>query len=97
MLANALAAFTDRCVSGIEANEEQCGLWVERSLGLATALNPLIGYEKAAEVATAAFRSGKTVREVVRDQGILTEAELAERLDPAALTEPRPPADEKQW
>jgi aspartate ammonia-lyase len=96
VLANALAAFTDRCVSGIEANEEQCRLWAERSLGLATALNPLIGYEKAAEVTTEAFRSGKTVREVVRDQGILTEAELAEWLDPAALTEPRPPADEKQ-
>lgn len=90
LLGNALRVFTDRCVSGIEANEEQCRYWGERSLGLATALNPYIGYEAAADVAKEAFRSGRSVPEVVLEKGILTAEQLAERLDPAALTEPRP-------
>ena len=88
ILANGVAAFTDRCVSGIVADEEQCRHWSERSLGLATALNPTIGYEQAAEVAKEAFASGKTVPEVVLERGILSADELVEKLDPAALTEP---------
>ena len=97
LLTNALRVFTDRCVSGIVADEEQCRLWGARSLGLATALNPYIGYEAAAEVAKEAFRTGKAVPDVVLEKGVLTPEELAERLDPAALTQPRrqAPADEK--
>jgi aspartate ammonia-lyase len=90
LLGNAVRVFTDRCVSGIAADEEQCRMWGERSLGLATALNPFIGYEAAAEVAKEAYRSGRTVPEVVLEKGILSEQELAERLDPAGLTQPRP-------
>ena len=89
LLANALRVFTDRCVSGIVADEEQCRLWGARSLGLAAALNPYIGYEAAAEVAKEAYRSGKPVPDVVLEKGILTPDELAERLDPASLTQPR--------
>ena len=85
-----MRAFTERCVRGIEADEENCRRWGERSLGLATALNPVIGYEAAAEVAKEAYRTGKSVPDVVLERGILTADELAERLDPASLTQPRP-------
>jgi aspartate ammonia-lyase len=81
-------------VSGIAADEERCRHFGELSLGLATALNQVIGYEAAAEVAKEAYRSGKTVAEVVLERGILSPAELAERLDPAVLTAPRSRRDE---
>ena len=90
VLSAAVLAFTERCVRGIEANEDNCRRWGERSLGLATALNPVIGYEAAAEVAKEAHRTGKSVPDVVLERGILSAGELAERLDPAALTQPRP-------
>lgn len=96
ILTHAVQAFTQRCVVGIVADEEQCRRWGERSLGLATALNPSIGYEAAAEVAKEAHQTGKAVPEVVLEKGILTAAELADRLDPAELTAPRPlPRDER--
>jgi aspartate ammonia-lyase len=96
ILTHAVQAFTQRCVVGIVADEEQCRRWGERSLGLATALNPSIGYEAAAEVAKEAYQTGKAVPEVVLEKGILTAAELADRLDPAELTAPRPlPRDER--
>ena len=90
VLTAAVVVFAERCVCGIEADEQQCRRWGEQSLGLATALNPSIGYEAAAEVAKEAYRSGKSVPEVVLERGILSADELAERLDPAALTQPRP-------
>jgi aspartate ammonia-lyase len=90
VLGAAVTAFTERCVRGITANEDNCRRWGERSLGLATALNPVIGYEAAAEVAKEANRSGKSVPEVVLERGILSADELARRLDPASLTQPRP-------
>jgi aspartate ammonia-lyase len=89
VLSAAVLGFTGRCVRGIEADEDNCRRWGERSLGLATALNPVIGYEAAAEVAKEAHRTGKSVPEVVLERGILSADELAERLDPAALTQPR--------
>jgi aspartate ammonia-lyase len=93
VLTNAVDVFTTRCVKGIEADEEMCRFWSDRSLGLATALNPRIGYEAAAEVAKEANRTGKSVRDLVLEKGILTAAELDVELDPAKLTEPRCPPD----
>ena len=90
MLTAAVVVFTERCVRGIEADEENCRRWGERSLGLATALNPVIGYDAAAEVAKEAHRTGRSVPEVVLERGILTADQLARQLDPASLTEPRP-------
>jgi aspartate ammonia-lyase len=90
VLTAAVVVFTERCVRGIEADEENCRRWGERSLGLATALNPVIGYEAAAEVAKEAHRTGRSVPEVVLEHGILTADELSEQLDPASLTQPRP-------
>ncbi|HUK76305.1 MAG TPA: aspartate ammonia-lyase [Thermoleophilia bacterium] len=89
VLTAAIVVFTERCVRGIEADEENCRRWGERSLGLATALNPVIGYDAAAEVAKEAHGTGRTVPEVVLERGILTADELAEQLDPPSLTQPR--------
>ena len=56
------------------------------TVGIVTALNPVIGYEKATELAAAAYKSGKGIREIVREKQILTEAQIKELLDPAKLT-----------
>jgi fumarate hydratase class II len=87
-LANGVRAFTDRCVMGIEANEERCRQTVERSLALATALAPAVGYDRAAEVAKEAHRSGRTVREVAEAWEVLPPAELDAALDVRRMTEP---------
>jgi aspartate ammonia-lyase len=79
---------TQRCVVGITANREQCLSYVERSIGLATALNPLIGYEKSAEVAKEALRTGQTVGEVAMAKGYLTLEQLKKVLDPETMLGP---------
>lgn len=89
ILANAGRQLADRCVAGIEANVERCRQYAERSLGLATALNPRIGYAKAAEVTKAALKEGKTILQVIRARGILSEAEIARVMDPIRMTEAR--------
>lgn len=89
LLANAVSAFDRLCVSGLEANAEHCTAAVERSLALVTSLNPLIGYERAAEMAKEAFRTGKTIREVCLEQGVLSVEKLEEALDARRMTEPR--------
>jgi len=88
-LKNACLTLTDRCIRGITANREQCRLNVERSIGLVTALNPHIGYEKASEVARAALETGRSVAEVVLEKGYLTKEELADILSPANMLQPR--------
>jgi len=80
LLAAASANFAARLVDGLEADRERAEGFVEQSLAMATALVPEIGYEKAAELAKEAYRSGKTVREVAR--GIVAEKRLKELLDP---------------
>ncbi len=87
ILTNAIKAFRERCVDGIVANEATCRHFAERSLGLATVLNPVIGYAKAAEVAKEAVASGRSVVEVVRELGLLT-PEVERALSPRAMTEP---------
>ena len=87
-LANGTRAFTDRCVVDIEANQERCREMVERSLALATALAPVVGYDRATEVAKEAYRSGLTVREVAEAWGILSSEELDRILNPRRMTEP---------
>ncbi|GHT17694.1 fumarate hydratase class II [Planctomycetales bacterium] len=86
ILSNALEVFTEKCLKGLEANEEKCKENVEKSLMLATGLAPLIGYEKAAAIAKEAFKTGKTVREVCLEQNILPPEQLAEVLDPMKMT-----------
>jgi aspartate ammonia-lyase len=94
ILANAMTAFTVRCVRGIEADEERCRAYFESSVGLATILNEHIGYAKAAEVAKESVKTGKTLRELILEKGLMTKAELAKALDPKRVTEPSEPSHE---
>ena len=86
LLANAAEVFGERFVAKLDANEAVCAEQVDRSMALATALNPTIGYDKASEVAKEALKQGKTIREVVVEKGYLTEAEADEVLDPESMT-----------
>ncbi len=88
ILTNATGAFTDRCVRGIVANEEQCRHWVEHSAALATALNPYLGYSTVAEVVKEFVRTGRPIRQIILDRGLLPEAKLNEILSVRAMTEP---------
>ena len=87
IIANGSEVFATRFVAPIEANEAHCAEQVEGSMALATALNPAIGYDKASEVAKAALKEGKTVRQVAIERGYLSEEEADEVLDPAKMTE----------
>ena len=84
-LANGASVFAERCVSGLEVDGERCGELVGRSLMLVTALNPYIGYDRAAEVAKEAHASGRTLREVVIEKGWLDEETLDKALDPKTM------------
>lgn len=84
--ARGVIAFTERCVKGVEADRERCMSYVEWSTAMATALSPRIGYERAAEIAKKAYAEGKTVRQVVLEEGVLTEEELNELLDADRMT-----------
>jgi aspartate ammonia-lyase len=88
ILRNFLPVFTDRCVRGIEADEARCRQYFESSVGLATLLNQHIGYAKAAEVAKESVKSGKTLRQLILEKGLMTEEQLAKALDPKRVTEP---------
>jgi aspartate ammonia-lyase len=88
LLTRATAIFTRRCVTGIRANVAACREYLDRSAGLATALTPVLGYDRAAELVKRAVAAGTSVREVLlRDSG-LSAAELARRLEPGSLTRP---------
>ncbi len=87
ILTNALKALTERCIDDITANEERCRWYVEHSVSLVTALNPKIGYARAAEIAKRAIAKGKTIRETIIDEGLLSPEEMAEVMDTYAMTE----------
>ena len=88
LLGNVVDAFTEKCVVGIEANEERCRELVELSMAMVTSLAPKIGYDRAAEIAKESARTGKTVREICREKKVLQENDLESALDPIAMTEP---------
>jgi fumarate hydratase class II len=88
LLSNAARAFVDNCVEGIEANVERSRELLELNPSIATALNPYIGYDKAAEVAKASAKEHKSVREIVLREGLLPANKIDEALDVRAMTEP---------
>jgi aspartate ammonia-lyase len=88
ILTNAIRVFDEKCVQGVEANREVAQAFAMRSLGLATALNPLIGYRQAAEVVKQALKEGRTIPEIVVSRGLMTEAEAAIAFSPESLTTP---------
>ena len=86
LLANASETFAEKFVAKLEANDAYCEEQVERSMALATALNPAIGYDKASEVAKAAMKEGKSVKDVVVEKGYLTAEEAEHVIDPEKMT-----------
>ena len=91
ILTNMLRQFTEKCVAGITANQQRSTFYAQATVSLATALNPYIGYAKAAEIAKEAVASGRSIIDIAREKKLLTEAEINEILDPVRMTEPRPP------
>jgi aspartate ammonia-lyase len=89
ILANMLRQFNDRCVSGITANVDRCNFYAQSTVSLATALNPYIGYAKAAEIVKESIATGKSIIEIARSKKLLSEEEIAEILDPVRMTEPQ--------
>ena len=88
LLSRVSTVFVDKCISGIEADEERCGEIIEQSLAMCTSLAPIIGYDNAAAIAKEAYASGRTVREVAREKGVLSDEELDRVLDPLSMTKP---------
>jgi fumarate hydratase class II len=89
LLSRASRVFADRCVNGIEANEQRCQSLVEESLAMCTSLAPLIGYDKAADIAKEAFKTGKTVRQVAAERKLMDDAALDKALDAKRMTRPQ--------
>jgi len=87
-LANAVRAFTEKAVRGMEADREKAASYVEWSLAMVTSLAPVIGYDRAAQIAKKAVAEGKTVRDVCLEEKVLPEDELNAILDPWKMTEP---------
>jgi len=86
LLYNTSIAFRTKCVDGITVNEKVLEHYLETTIGIVTALNPVLGYEKATELAAEASKSGKGILEVVREKKLLTESQITELLDPVKLT-----------
>ena len=89
ILKNACITLTSRCITGITANREICRGYVERSIGLVTALNPVLGYERSASIAKEALKTGGNVYDLVLEKGWLTKDQLDDMLKPENMTDPR--------
>ncbi|PLX97409.1 MAG: aspartate ammonia-lyase [Desulfuromonas sp.] len=88
LLSNAILAFDEKCLNGLEADRDRCGELLERSLALVTALVPEIGYDRAAALAKEAHKTGRTLRELALEDGVPAET-LDKLLDPAEMVEPK--------
>ena len=88
MLTAAIDTLTKRCVDGIEADRERCLALVENSIGLVTALGPVLGYETCSRIARRALDEQRTVAAIVLEEGLLTEARLSELLRLETMTRP---------
>jgi fumarate hydratase class II len=86
LLTNVCRLFAERCVDGIEADEERCRTLAESSPSLGTSLNPYLGYEKAAQLVKASARTGRSIRDLVLDEGLMTPEELDRALDVLGMT-----------
>jgi aspartate ammonia-lyase len=86
LMINTMRALREKCINGITLNEATLNANIERTVGIVTALNPVIGYEEATALAKEAYSSGKGILEVIREHNILDEKQIQELLDPATLT-----------
>nr|WP_245989647.1 aspartate ammonia-lyase [Ureibacillus thermophilus] len=85
---NVFKTFTENCLKGIQANEERMKEYVERSIGIITAINPHVGYETAAKLAREAYLTGESIRDLCIKYDVLTEEQLNEILNPYEMTHP---------
>ena len=85
MLMNAARTLRAHCIEGITANEAVCQGYVDFSIGIVTALNPLLGYDTATELAKEALASGRAVVELVREKSLLSEKQIMSVMDPAKM------------
>ncbi|MCK5826384.1 MAG: class II fumarate hydratase [Desulfuromusa sp.] len=88
LLSHGIKAFDEKCLAGLQADEQRCGDLLERSLALVTALVPEIGYDRAADLAKQAHKTGRTLRDLALEDGVAA-AILDKLLDPASMTEPK--------
>jgi aspartate ammonia-lyase len=88
LLSNVAKVFAHKCIDGITANVDLLLKYAESSPAISTKLNPIIGYEKAAEIAKEAGQTGKSVKQIVIEKGILSAEEAEKVLDPKHLTAP---------
>jgi fumarate hydratase class II len=86
LLTNVSTVFRDKCIDGLEADEDQCLFYAESSPSIGTSLNPYIGYEKAGEVIKRSMKENRTIREIVLEEGLMSEAEVDKALDVMAMT-----------
>ncbi len=93
IMTNALHQLSEFCIKGITPNQKRCETYAHSTVSLATALNPYIGYAKAAEIAKESVASGKTIIDLARAKGYLSEEQIREVLNPARMTEPQLPLD----
>jgi aspartate ammonia-lyase len=89
VLTNAIRVFQERCIDGITANVEICSRYADQTLALATVLNPYIGYLAAAEVAKESLKTGKSIKQIIKERKLLSDEEFEKVFDPRNLTEPR--------
>lgn len=88
LTANVCHVFVEKCIDGLQANRKRCEDLIEQSLMMCTSLAPIIGYDKAADLAKEAHQTGKTVRQLCVEKKLLSEKELNEALDPRSMTMP---------
>ena len=81
-----IKSLRSKCIDGITTNERVLSRYMETTVGIVTALNPVLGYEKATELAGEAYKSGKGILEIIREKKILSEAQIKDLLDPVKLT-----------
>ncbi len=86
LLYNTSRTLRTKAIDGITVNEQVLKRYMDTTVGIVTALNPVLGYEKATELANEAYRSGKGILEIIREKKLLTEEQIAELLDPSKLT-----------
>lgn len=86
LLYNASKVFRTKCIDGLTVNEEVLAHYMETTVGIVTALNPVLGYEKATELANEAYKSNKGILQIIREKKVLTEQQIKDLLDPVKLT-----------
>jgi aspartate ammonia-lyase len=86
LMTNAMRTLRVNCVDGITVNEDTLAQYIRRTVGIVTALNPVIGYDRATELAAEAYRTNKGILEIIREKKILSEEQISEILNPEALT-----------